>query len=244
MRPAEALPRIAAKLRFLIGVNQDMLGLASAHRHEECVQHEILSQRGLGGPADNAAGVEIHHDGQIEPAFPCAYVRNVGDPGGVRSWDGKTSLQRIGRRERGGVASDLPESSVAAQGFQVIGPHNPSDPMLATGLTRFAQIEKDPRGAVDPVTRRMRRADEAEQSLILHRVIREGSMQPGIEPAARHAEETAHHRRIKLLAMGFNEDVFQSDMLRSPSIPHWSSPCSHDYPKVSAKAWEVQVLLM
>src|SRR5690242_6693734 len=40
MCPAEAPPRIAAKLRPLIGVNQDMLGLASAHSHEECVQHE------------------------------------------------------------------------------------------------------------------------------------------------------------------------------------------------------------
>jgi hypothetical protein len=31
-----------------------------------------LSERGLGGPADNAAGVEVHHDGQVEPAFPGA----------------------------------------------------------------------------------------------------------------------------------------------------------------------------
>lgn len=92
MRSAEAPPRIAAKLRTLIGVNQDMLGLASAHGHEECVQHEILSQSGLGGPANNTAGVEIHHDGQIEPAFPRAYIRNVSDPDGVRSRDGKPAL--------------------------------------------------------------------------------------------------------------------------------------------------------
>jgi hypothetical protein len=99
MRPAEAPPRIAAKLGPLIGVNQDMLGLASAHDHEERVQHEVLSQRGLGGPADNASGVQVHHDSQIEPAFPCAHVCNVGDPGGVRPWDGKSSLQRIRRQE-------------------------------------------------------------------------------------------------------------------------------------------------
>ena len=98
MRPAEAPPRIAAKLRPWIGVNQDMLRLASAHSHEKRVQHEILSQRGLGGPADNASRVQVHHDSQIEPAFPCARVRDVGDPGGVRPWDGKSSLQRIGRQ--------------------------------------------------------------------------------------------------------------------------------------------------
>mgnify|MGYP007070988097 CR=1 FL=1 len=99
MGPAQAPPRIAAKLRPLIGVNEDMLGLASAHRHEECVQHEILSQRGLGGPADNAAGVQVHHNSQIEPAFPCAHIRNVSNPGGVGPGDGKPSLQRIGRQE-------------------------------------------------------------------------------------------------------------------------------------------------
>ena len=81
--PAKAPPRIAAKLRPLIEVNQDMLRLASAHSHEERVQHEILSQRGLGGPADNAARVEVHHDGQIQPAFPCAHIGNVGDPSGI-----------------------------------------------------------------------------------------------------------------------------------------------------------------
>jgi hypothetical protein len=83
MRMTEAPPRIAAKLRPLIGVNQDMLRLASAHSHEECVQYEILSQRGFGSLADNAAGVQVHHDGQIEPAFPGAHVGHVGHPGGV-----------------------------------------------------------------------------------------------------------------------------------------------------------------
>ena len=65
-------------------------------------------------------------------------------------------------------------------------------------------------------------------------------MQPGIEPAARHAEETAHDGRIELSAMGFDEGVLQSDMLQSPSITHWPSPCADDHPKVSVKTWEVQ----
>jgi hypothetical protein len=35
------------------------------------------------------------------------------------------------------------------EGFHVISPHNPSDTMLATGLARFSQIEKDKRGTVE-----------------------------------------------------------------------------------------------
>jgi len=49
----------------------------------------------------------------------------------------------------------------------MIGPHNPCDTMLITGLARFSQIEKDARGIVDAVARRIGRADQPEQSLIL-----------------------------------------------------------------------------
>ena len=88
-----------SSLRPLIGMNQGVFGLASPHSDEKRVQHEVLGQRGLGGPADNAARIEIHHDGQIEPAFPRAHIRDVSDPDGVRPWDGKAALQRIGRQE-------------------------------------------------------------------------------------------------------------------------------------------------
>lgn len=81
-------------------MNQGVQGLASPHGHEERVQYEFSGHGGLGGPADNAAGVQVHHDGQIEPAFPRAHIRDVGDPGGVRSLDGQSSLQGIGRQER------------------------------------------------------------------------------------------------------------------------------------------------
>lgn len=85
MRVAEAPPGIAAKLRALIGMNRGVCGLASMHGHEERVQDEVLRQHWLAGPADNAAGVQVHHDGQIEPAFPPANIGNVGDPGMVQA---------------------------------------------------------------------------------------------------------------------------------------------------------------
>lgn len=43
--------------------------------------------------------------------------------------------------------------------------------MLATGLARFSQIEKDTRGTVDAVARRIGHADQGEQPLILQRSI-------------------------------------------------------------------------
>jgi hypothetical protein len=46
--------------------------------------------------------------------------------------------------------------------------------MLATGFARFTQIEKDPRGAVDTVARRIGGAYQAKQPLVLHRSIGKG----------------------------------------------------------------------
>lgn len=43
--------------------------------------------------------------------------------------------------------------------------------MLVTRFARFSQIEKDPRGAVDVVARRIGCEDEAKQPLVLHRSI-------------------------------------------------------------------------
>ena len=65
-----------------------------------------------------------------------------------------------------------------------------------------------------------------------------------LSPAARHVEEAAHHGRIKLSTMGFDEGVLQSDMLRSALIPHRPSQVSTITLKVSVKVWEVQYLLL
>lgn len=112
--------------------------------------------------------------------------------------------------------------------------------MLATRFARFAQIEKDPWSAVDAVACRVSRNDQTEQPLILHRSFGEGVSQPGIEPATRYVEQPAHDGRIKLLPMGFDEEVLRSDILRSALIPHRPSQVSTTTSKVSVKAWEVQ----
>lgn len=98
LRMAEAPPCIAGKLRALIGMNQSVHKRTSLNGHEKRVQYEYSGDRGIGGPADDAARIEVHADGQIEPAFPHADIRDVGDPGVVRSVNGKPSLQGIERQ--------------------------------------------------------------------------------------------------------------------------------------------------
>lgn len=52
-------------------------------------------------------------------------------------------------------------------------------------------------------------------------------------------EQAAQDSHIKLLPMGFDEEVLLSDMLRSALIFHSPSQFSTTTPKVSVKVWEV-----
>jgi hypothetical protein len=65
------------------------------------------------------------------------------------------------------------------------------------------------------------RDDQYQQPLILPCPPRERILHPGIEPTTRHVEEAAHHSRIKLSPMGFDEGVLDSDMLRSVQCHVW-----------------------
>jgi len=44
---------------------------------EKHVQHEVLDQHGLGWPTDNAGGVQVHDESQIETVFPCTYICDI-----------------------------------------------------------------------------------------------------------------------------------------------------------------------
>ena len=91
--------------------------------------------------------------------------------------------------------------------------HNPSDTMLATGLACLSQIEKNPRGTIDAVARRIGRADQTKHPLIIQRSIGERVMQPFIEAAARNVKAAAPDGRIELTPMCLDE------LIRNSSIP-------------------------
>jgi hypothetical protein len=56
IRTAESMPRIAAELGSLIGMNQRASRPSSTHGHQHGVEHELSMNGGLGGPCHNQAG--------------------------------------------------------------------------------------------------------------------------------------------------------------------------------------------
>ena len=218
MLAAEAPPGVAAVLRSLVRMNQGLLRVAAPHRHQDRVQHEFARQRGFRGPAYDPARVKIHHDGQIKPALPGAHVGNVGHPSPVRSFDGKTALQGIGRQQRH-RSPDGPRCPIAMERLDLVDSHETRHAMLAAGLAGFAQIKKNTWGAVDTVAGRVGDADQPEQPLIFPRTIRQGFTQPFVKPAAGHCQNAAHHRGVELVPVGLDEGVLGADTLRD-SVDH------------------------
>jgi len=74
----------------------------------------------------------------------------------------------------------------------VIHAHQPSDAVLATGLSGLPKVQEDARGAVDAVTRGERGTDQAKQPGILLGPVRERVREPLVVAARSYAEHVTH----------------------------------------------------
>lgn len=104
---AEAPPSIAAILRTLIRVNQRMAWAPSTHGHQNCIEHELTMNRWARRPTHDRPRVEIHDNGQVQPALPCANVGYICDPGAIRPSYRELALQHI-RNQYGRLAKQIP----------------------------------------------------------------------------------------------------------------------------------------
>src|SRR5947199_6912437 len=86
--------------------------------------------------------------------------------------------------------------------------------MLAAGLSRFTQIEEDPRGAIDAMTRDEGRADQAQQPGVLLGVVRDRLLEPVIVTAHGHLEDATHLLHAVPISIGFDEFVRRTDPSR------------------------------
>ena len=163
MRLTEPIPFVTTVLRTLIRVNNDvLLGLASPNSHQQGIQHNFLGQGRLHGPADDPAGVQIHHHGQVEqPPLIRPNIGDVGHPRMIRPVFRKLSLQTIrGRYCRLGVAHAW--LLIPALGEDFVTLHELGNPVLAHVFPNFAQIAENARRAIGATTRFIRFSNEAQ----------------------------------------------------------------------------------
>jgi hypothetical protein len=97
----EGCPIHAGELGALIRVDQDRgLRLRSPYRHEQRLQHDIGDLPALQGPANDAAGEQVDHHGQVGEAFLGPDVGDVRHPRLVLRIDIEPSGQGVVDHDR------------------------------------------------------------------------------------------------------------------------------------------------
>ena len=108
----EELEWLTSVLASSTGVMQHGLRLASPpDGHHECIGDQLRGHRRLDRPADDPSREEIHHRGDVEPAFDCPEIDEVGDPFAVRRRVRERPVEHI---RRGGVRRRLGRARNAA----------------------------------------------------------------------------------------------------------------------------------
>ena len=88
------------------------------------------------------------------------------------------------------------------QGAQLTLAHQARDAVLTAGLAGLPQVQEDARGAVDALTRRERRTDQAEQPGIFLGPARGRVREPLVVSARGHAEDATHGLHTVPVSMG------------------------------------------
>ena len=83
------------------------------------------------GPAHRAAGVEVEHEGEIEPALRRRDVGQVGQPDPVWRLRREVALEQVGRDREGMPAVRRPTEPAPASRRQAHAAHQPCHPLAA-----------------------------------------------------------------------------------------------------------------
>ena len=170
-------------------------------------------------PADDFAGEEIEHDGQIEPPFLGWHIGDVGEPNLIGLPGGEFLVEPVGgdRQVVMAVRSAHPKPPWRSCPDAVMM-HEAFDAATARRLPIGAQGRVDPGRAVPAAMRGMDPPDLGQQGAIGHLTRAFGPATPCIIPRRRDAHHIAHDANREPLALILDEAEFHlgaSEKMRS-----------------------------
>jgi hypothetical protein len=96
---------------------------------------------------NDLSGEKIQYDGQIEPALPGTDVGDISHPNAVRLRNIEISLYQIWD-EFSRLTSDISTRAISWHSTYIIFPHEPGNPVFASGFPSFPEVEKYARRAM------------------------------------------------------------------------------------------------
>jgi hypothetical protein len=175
------------------------------HGHGQRLVGELLVQDGSHCPADNAAGVEIEHDRQMEPALAGAHRGDVGDPALIGGRGRKVAPQAVWWcRELAPGGGDPPEAPLGA-GDDPLVPHEARDAMAPRRHALSPKLVVNARRPIRSTAGRVRRPDVDQERVVALGLARPWAPHPGVEAAGRHAEHPTEGPHAKFGAVSRDE---------------------------------------
>jgi len=163
------------------------------HRHRERVDDELGLEVVAHRPADDLAGVHVHHHAEEQVALERRHVGDVGEPEPVRPLGDELALDQVGSGRRLRVG-DGRARLLAAPGDALDAEvaHQPGDPLAPDAdLVVLTQLVGDPDRAVGLVRAVIDRDDQLLQLLIAQVPQTPSAPPPGVEALPRHIENLA-----------------------------------------------------
>ncbi len=163
----EPLIFVTRKLTATIGVkhNWALVG-ALPQCHQDGLQHELGVLVSAHGPANHTTGVEVHHNGQVEPAFGSSDVRDVGDPLGVGFIRAEVSSQVIANMIRPSSRWLCSPLSPLRNAAKTILSHQASHAVAAARFAQVAQLVPHARASENSIAFRVKASNANQQPIV------------------------------------------------------------------------------
>ncbi len=176
----------------LIGMVDDILGMALLDGHLQGIRDKLRAQMGRHGPADNPAAPDVDHDSQVQEPSPGSDVGDICHPELVRAAGSEVTLHQVRgwlclRPSLGGAwrfaAADTP---------QVLCAHQASDPFATHVLSCVCQFGVNAGSPIGVFGSLMDFMDPLAQFLIGLCPLRRPPLTPGVVAAGGDVQYTTH----------------------------------------------------
>jgi hypothetical protein len=197
--PSELLDPQGEKRPAPIGVEEESRSRPPlGERHGEGLVGELLIEGGRHGPADEAAGVEVEHDGQMEPALAGPHRGDVGYPALIGRLSGEVAPQAIGRGRQLGPGGRGPAEAPLGASDDSLVPHEPGDAVPPRGDALSPELLMNAGRPLGPPARGVDRPNVDEQGAIALGLARGRASDPGVEATGRDAQDPTEAPHAKL----------------------------------------------
>lgn len=206
------LKGVAGILASPVGVmNQSGCRLPAEPRHGQCIDHDVRRHPRLQGPADDFPVEQIENDGQVEPAFRCPDVGQVGCPDLVRRCRREVPVQPIRRHRQAVLRVRRRLEAPLVPGTDTVLAHEAFDTLLARRQASTPDFLGHSRAAVGALELGVDGPDQRQHLGIGQALaIRRAAALPCPVAAEAHIQRRAHRRQRVGSPLPVNPGVLHS----------------------------------